>query len=175
MKKVLILGILFSALFFTVQHVDAYALLGGKHSTASLNYAIKQFDGTYTKVGAPLNSAVADWNATATKVSFNANQTSYKITVTAKNFGNVSWSGYCSNSKDFSGNYTSSAISGNLYYLNQASYTASKVKGVWAHEFGHALGLAHVSQTNKLMYNNDGRTVYKPTTDEINGVNSLYK
>lgn len=174
MKKVVILGSVVGALFIGNHYVDAYALLGGKHTTTSLKYAIKEFDGTYSKVGAPLNSAVADWNATATPINFSANQTSYKITVTAKNYGNVSWSGRCTNSKDLQGRYISSAISGNLYYLNQGSYSTSKVKGVWAHEFGHALGLAHVSGTSKLMYNNDDRTVYKPTSDEVNGVNYLY-
>ncbi|WP_177184550.1 matrixin family metalloprotease [Psychrobacillus sp. OK032] len=46
--------------------------------------------------------------------------------------------------------------------------------GVLSHEIGYALGLGHVSGPNKLMYDNDGRTVFKPTSDEIDGVNYLY-
>ncbi|NRG47577.1 matrixin family metalloprotease [Bacillus sp. CRN 9] len=177
MKKSISFALCFIFLFAVAQQTYAYALLGGKHKTNNLKFRITDFNGTYDKVGKPLNNAIADWNATSTKISFTSGGVGSEITIKAKNFGNVSWSGRCTNYRDLiiAGNYTGSVIEGNLYYLNQNSYSANKVKGVWGHELGHALGLAHVNGTNRLMYSTDARTVYKPTSDEINGVNSLYK
>lgn len=177
MKKALVLLMSIFLVFIVSQEVYAYALLGGKHKTNAISYRIGTFNGTYEKVGKHLNSAILDWNATSTKISFKAVAGTNQVVIHAKNFGNLDWSAKCTNYRDYAiaGRYTSSIIDGNLYFLNKSSYTGNMVKGVWSHEFGHALGLDHVNGTTKLMHPRDTRTVYKPTTDEINGVNSLYK
>jgi hypothetical protein len=66
-------------------------------------------------------------------------------------------------------------ISINTYYTD--SYSSQKRKGVITHELGHALGLSHENRLGpggSVMYDNDGRTVYSPTQDDINGVNAIY-
>lgn len=177
MKRLLIFSIAILLVLSVSQQVFAYAYLGGKHTSNSISYTPRDFNGTYDKVGKPFNDALADWNATATKINFFYNATTPKIVVKANDYGNVSWSGRCTNYRELivGYNYSDSVIEGNLYYLNKSTYSASKVKGVWAHELGHALGLAHVSGSNKLMYDNDARTVYQPTYDEVDGINALYK
>lgn len=180
MKKFIIFTLFTILVFSTAQQAYAYALLGGKQKTNNIKYYPLDFNGTYEKIGKPFNDALADWNATKTKISFTYNTNGLsgnQITVKAKDYGNVPWSGRCTNYRDWivAGDYTDSTVEGNLWYLNKSTYNTDDVKGVWAHELGHALGLEHVSGKDKLMYENDGRTVYKPTSDEVNGINYLYK
>lgn len=179
MKKLLIFILCTFLTFAIVQQVYAYSLLGGKHQTNNITYVIRDFNGTYDKVGKHLNTAISEWNATSTKISFSALSGTGRpqIVIKSDDYGNTGWSGRATNYREWVtfGDYVDSVVQGNLYYLNQTGYDSNDVKGVWSHELGHALGLGHVSGSNKLMYDNDGRTVYKPTQDEIDGVNSLYK
>ena len=47
--------------------------------------------------------------------------------------------------------------------------------GTWSHEMGHAMGLAHVSSTSKVMCQlGGGRTVKLAQVDDCNGINHLY-
>jgi hypothetical protein len=68
-------------------------------------------------------------------------------------------------------------------YAPVHTYPANKAQGLWAHEFGHALGLNHNDGSPScgsvtLMYSTEYRyntcNVYTPKADEENGVNSLY-
>lgn len=63
----------------------------------------------------------------------------------------------------------------NFVSLPRSSGGLNRQKGVIAHEIGHAMGLAHVSDPNRLMYPY-GNTVNVDscTSDELNGINSLY-
>lgn len=179
MKKLIVFTLCMFLTFAAAQYAYAYELLGGKHKTNNITYTTRDFNGTYEKIGQQLGNAIADWNATSTKITFSAHLGSTtirpQIVIKSDDYGKTGWSGRATNYREWvtTGDYVDSVVQGNLYYLN--NYGASTVKGVWAHELGHALGLDHVSGDNKLMYDNDGRTVYKPTSDEINGVNSLYK
>lgn len=64
----------------------------------------------------------------------------------------------------------------NTHYLSSA--VTARVQVVWLHELGHAIGLNHVTSTARVMYtsattayNNGVRSL---TSDEVNGVNSIY-
>lgn len=49
-------------------------------------------------------------------------------------------------------------------------------KGVFSHEMGRGMGLAHVTDTKQIMCTSaDGRAVFKPGSDDIAGINHLYK
>lgn len=60
--------------------------------------------------------------------------------------------------------------------VNNGLTTAENQQGTVAHEFGHAMGLAHSNNNPdvimcQLKY---GRRVYMPMADDANGINSLY-
>lgn len=68
--------------------------------------------------------------------------------------------------------------SGTKAYLNTkytGGYDANKVRGVAAHGMGHALGLDHVSGCRLMNGFTTSRCgIYRPTADEINGINNKY-
>ncbi|MEM2980433.1 MAG: matrixin family metalloprotease [Thermoproteota archaeon] len=68
-------------------------------------------------------------------------------------------------------------ISLNNYYTQ--NYPRNKIRSVIGHEFGHSLGLAHMFFAPVLMNPDtseryDVYGIYKPTQDEVNGINALY-
>ncbi|RLE81197.1 MAG: hypothetical protein DRJ51_04350 [Thermoprotei archaeon] len=66
----------------------------------------------------------------------------------------------------------------NEYYTS--TYEFDKVRSVAGHEIGHALGLGDESEDKAVLMNpNSARRydefgIYKPTQDEVNGINYLY-
>ncbi|MFD1323008.1 matrixin family metalloprotease [Micromonospora sonneratiae] len=66
-----------------------------------------------------------------------------------------------------------------INWTSVSSYTTAQKQGVAAHEFGHALGLAHnTSSPIKLMYpydsNRHSAGVTTPQSDDKAGINALY-
>lgn len=78
---------------------------------------------------------------------------------------NYSWTEIVLNSSVFDSLSNKSGLSGNRHR-----------QGTVAHEFGHAMGLAHSnSNPNVIMCQyGRGRKVYLPTADDLNGINALY-
>ena len=66
----------------------------------------------------------------------------------------------------------------NNYWTSQYEY--NKVRSVMAHEFGHALGLEDEDINKAVLMNGvthyryDVYGIYKPTQDEVNGINHIY-
>lgn len=58
--------------------------------------------------------------------------------------------------------------------LNMTYPTLSVKKSVAMHELGHALGLAHSSYTNSVMYPVD-QGVYQLSEADLNGLKNIYK
>ncbi len=88
----------------------------------------------------------------------------------------VNWDGICTITHSGSEiRYASCAVN-HFYVLN---YSADKKQSVFAHEVGHALGLADVYSGARLMHGitserYDTYGVYRPQTDDIDGVNAMY-
>lgn len=58
---------------------------------------------------------------------------------------------------------------------NSVLTATEKQQGTIAHEFGHAMGLAHNSNVSSIMCQlQGGRRVYMPMVDDANGINYLY-
>jgi Matrixin len=161
-----------------VTETYAYTLLGGKHKSTTLYLKLNSgFLNSDPVIGGALASARGEWNVAGTPIRiWTTSSSDAEIKVNGDYYGNTGWSGRCTNYRDWivGGDIDSSVIDANYTYLKASNYNLTKNKGVFSHEIGHALGLGHVSGSNKLMYDNDGRTVYKPTQDEIDGVNYLY-
>jgi hypothetical protein len=92
------------------------------------------------------------------------------------NDSGVGWDGICTITCSGSEiTYASCAL--NHFYAS--AYSADKKQSVFAHEVGHALGLSDVYSGAVLMnYSTPQRYdtygVYRPQTDDIDGVNAMY-
>lgn len=116
------------------------------------------------------NAALDNWNNNQNIVTFEKSRstTGRYIEVENVNFSSVTWSGIANgadNNWDSKGYYKGIEIQ-----INEAkteNYSDSKLLGVIAHEFGHAVGLQHQSGSkNYLMYPYDNRDTNIISTKE---------
>ncbi len=165
---------LFSLVTFT-SNTYAYNLLGGKQKTKNIVYQINSSltSGYHTS----LTSAMSAWDS-ATSLSFSkksGSTTDVQIYVNGADYGDVGWNAEAINYKDWVivGNFANSAINANYYYMKDMKEL--KRQGVFAHEIGHTLGLAHVTDTQQVMCTDkDGRAVSVPGSDDIKGIKAIY-
>jgi hypothetical protein len=75
------------------------------------------------------------------------------------------------------GSTNSATVRINQYYLAGLE-PATRLKVVWQHEIGHALGLDHVTTRARVMYTSASSAysagVTGLTSDEVTGINALY-
>lgn len=126
------------------------------------------------------NAALSNWNNNQGTIKFFSSNTTSgrKIIVNNVKLSSVSWTGKAegaSHNWDGSGHYYGVNIK-----LNEAkpimNYSSTKLKGLIAHEFGHALGLKHrTSGKNYLLYPYDSRTQYTPNSNERSTLYNHYK
>jgi hypothetical protein len=153
---------------------SAYTLAGYTWPTSVSGLSYKWGSNLQTSGGlsrTAFESAISDWNGTATKVFFsnstgssNILDTYYKIDSTDYGVTNVTSSGssiVC---------FTSEINVGNTNVVN----TTNVARSAAGHELGHGLGLAHTSSTALMNQNRDRTKIYTPQSDDINGVNSMY-
>lgn len=125
------------------------------------------------------DAALDNWNNNDYTINFfsSNNATGRHILVENVNLSSVTWTGKAEGaSYNWDGN--------NHYYgvnirLNTAKgildYSNAKLKGLIAHEFGHALGLEHRTGQDYLMYPYDNRAAYTPNADERQTIYNHYK
>lgn len=142
---------------FPTQIISAYTDVTGNYSTA-LNQAITNFN-TSTQVHLSRHDG-APWVAQV------------------QNYGAVDWEGM---SKTNTGNgvytVTWARSKVNTAYI-PASTAVSRIKILWLHELCHVWGLGHTTNPRTVMYWNVATPyangISSLTSDEINGINSIY-
>lgn len=154
---------------------DAYTLTGQKWSSSHIKmYNRANVTGKYRN---SVNEALREYNKlTSVNLSIkNNSETAWNNRVKSRN--DVEWEARSTWKYDESTGVISKVLcTMNEYYAD--SYSQNKIKVVWEHEFGHSLGLDHVSGVKHVMYQS-ASTAFKNgvttlTKDEINGINKLY-
>ena len=167
--KVPILSVIVIALMFTIlpeYNLSASLLKSGGHPTPNFTVSNYSYNSTWQT---PMNNAIYDWNGTPTRARISKSSSS-RNTVTAAKY---SWSDYGRyyhynhNDKRFRIQLNSRTIS------RDATNISNFIRGVFAHELGHALWLADNPSTSSasiMKYSNNMNRNYKPTTYDINNV-----
>lgn len=164
--------VLLSVFSLFVGAVTAYAFVpsGVKWSDTAFTY---NYDGLSANYWYQFYAARDDWNATNTKIDFaKVSAGEEDVTVDGAYYGNTAWNAV-SNIEGSGTTITHVDMSAN--YSHMDVYDENGRRGIFGHEWGHVFGLAHVSETNILMFGSaNKRTVYTPQTDDVDGVNSIY-
>lgn len=161
------------SMFVLVSYASAYAYYNGGYPSASyeLDFGYSRYNSTWTD---RIAAAVTSWNLTSTPVAINNNgNSSNKVYVASYS---DTWYGSYTPSTNWLGNVTSFNIKLNSRTIgNDATNWNNYVESVMVHELGHSLSLGDLNSGTSIMNENRNRnTMYKPQTDDINGVNAYY-
>ena len=153
---------------------SAYTLSGCKWNKKSFTVNSAGTNGTMRTA---LSDAATVYDLSTDVTMVTSSTASSTLTAANNNYGQTGWEGIASPTCS-SGVTSKVHIRANDYYLPNLSSQRARIKVVWLHELGHALGLGHVSTLHRVMYTSassayyDG--VYTLTGDELNGINALY-
>jgi predicted Zn-dependent protease len=161
------------AVFLLPAPAQAYTTTGCKWSTGTLRIDIRYVNGNF-RTG--INQAISNYNSSTDVTLSGVDSSGPAWTAEHAGYGATGWEGH-SSWQCLLGKTLNSQMQLNTYYLGGTT-PAARLKIVWAHEMGHSLGLSHVSTLQRVMYTSASDAynagVRSLTSDEINGINSLY-
>lgn len=181
-------------------NVFGYTLNGGvgNYGYSTRNYWIDSSASGYTTI---IDNAVSTWVHTTSRLNITTPISLSRTTVKSSSYFDVYLEEMPGSSSTVAGTYiyvknvgcinpdleapnqnyswTEIILNSNSFpnlQVNNGLTTAENQQGTVAHEFGHAMGLAHSNNNPdvimcQLKY---GRRVYMPMADDANGINSLY-
>ena len=181
-------------------NVFGYTLNGGvgNYGSSTRNYWIDSSASGYTTI---IDNAVSTWVHTTSRLNITTPISLSRTTVKSSSYFDVYLEEMPGSSSTVAGTYiyvknvgcinpgleapnqnyswTEIILNSNSFpnlQVNNGLTTAENQQGTVAHEFGHAMGLAHSNNNPdvimcQLKY---GRRVYMPMADDANGINSLY-
>lgn len=173
----LLLSLLMGSLVYGI--ANAYTLIGLRWSTMPVTYYYDSFSHSRTQTST--SHAVSAWNSTDATLNFSA---THKIYISNTSNSSVDWDGIAYLVPvSVASNYLSS-VSIVINSAKTATWNSTGARNsVVAHEFGHALGLAHspygsANLMNSFTWGTNSRyghwNIQSPTIDDRNGVNFLY-
>lgn len=184
-NKVLIVVVSLSLLgSLFVESASAYKLDSDGHrffkcstcNTSYPTYSWGDYMGGTSVIKTGWQNAISDWNNAQSKVEFVYSSGSSSKLHSMHNldkslFGRMQY------------NYDAFKFvtKFNGYINAYANYNDQKIsdtnvaRSTGVHELGHAMGIDHVSGTSIMNTSRNRKTLYKPQTDDINGVNARYK
>ncbi len=192
--SMLVLTLLASISLVSIQSpASAWTPLGCTWGSTNIRYFVNSNVNPATN----FQGAASDWNSVTPINLIKVDTASQRnFTVRSRNLGNTGWSGAWHRQGNAN---VGVACKANGHWVNQTgvisvnsffhSGSGPKRRGVAAHEFGHALGLHHETNSHScngnglrvaaLMYPYDTRfngncAVFKPTSDDRSGINALY-
>jgi hypothetical protein len=172
-----IVAIAAASTFVGADAASAYTLTGCHWGTGNLRIDERDAQAHTAHLNS-LHSAVSDLNINTDVSLSNVYVAGPAFVVNLVNSSTVGWEGLTTTQCNFLFGATNSVVSTLNYHYLPNTTNATQLKVVWEHELGHALGLDHVSGKNHVMYSYaTGAYLYGVTaltSDEINGINSLY-
>lgn len=163
--------------FLAVSPASAYSLEGARWHGTPTSGCCATIHVQYSSAWYPGDSAAFDnarsaWNGSPANVLLDNH--SGALTVDDTSDSSVGWDGITNYSYS-SGSFNYAHVLLNYYYTS--GYSSATKQGVAAHELGHAMGLGHTNGCVLMTPNTPTRNscgIYGPTSDEVNGINSLY-
>lgn len=174
LRAVLVFVLALGASIGLTSRAQAYTLTGCHFSSGNIGWSRDSIPTGNVRTALP--AAPAGWNPT------DVNLTEYSFPI-----GAITASVYQSSSDGLDGrswwscgsNKITTRATVQVNTTNAGGLSLNRLRAIWTHEFGHALGLGHRASNQVVMYScarcfYDATGYYTPRTDDRAGVNYLY-